>query len=79
MKDADVIVTATGRKNLINGSMVKEGSVIIDVGEPNGDVDQDSVMNIAAAVTPVPGGVGPMTVVSLMENAFWLHQMKSMI
>lgn len=79
LKDADVIVTATGRKNLINGSMVKEGSVIIDVGEPNGDVDQDSVMNIAAAVTPVPGGVGPMTVVSLMENAFWLHQMKSMI
>lgn len=73
LKDADVIVTATGRKNLINGGMIKEGVVIIDVGEPKGDVDQDSVMNIAAAVSPVPGGVGPMTVVSLMENAFFLR------
>jgi methylenetetrahydrofolate dehydrogenase (NADP+) / methenyltetrahydrofolate cyclohydrolase len=78
LKDADVIVTATGRKDLINGEMIKQGSVLIDVGEPNGDIDQSSIENIAEAVTPVPGGVGPMTVVSLMENAIFLGRMTSL-
>jgi len=74
LKDADVIVTATGRKDLITGDLIKAGCVIIDVGEPQGDVELASVLNIAQAVTPVPGGVGPMTVVSLMENAIKLAQ-----
>jgi methylenetetrahydrofolate dehydrogenase (NADP+)/methenyltetrahydrofolate cyclohydrolase len=72
LKDADVLVTATGRKDLIKGSMIKEDCVIIDVGEPQGDVEQSSVIGVAKALTPVPGGVGPMTVVSLMENAIYL-------
>jgi methylenetetrahydrofolate dehydrogenase (NADP+) / methenyltetrahydrofolate cyclohydrolase len=66
--DMDVVISATGVKNLITGEMVKTGSVIVDVGEPRGDVDFESVKNKASFVTPVPGGVGPMTVVSLMEN-----------
>ncbi|MDH5532938.1 MAG: hypothetical protein OEX81_00735 [Candidatus Pacebacteria bacterium] len=66
--DIDVIISATGVKNLINGEMIKEGAVIVDVGEPRGDVDFESVKNKASFITPVPGGVGPMTVVSLMEN-----------
>lgn len=72
LKDADVIVTATGRKNLITGDLIKDGVVVIDVGEPHGDVDTASVIGKARAITPVPGGVGPMTVVSLMENAIYL-------
>jgi methylenetetrahydrofolate dehydrogenase (NADP+)/methenyltetrahydrofolate cyclohydrolase len=67
--DADVIVTATGRRNLITGKLIKAGAVVIDVGEPQGDVDLQSVLGKASALTPVPGGVGPMTVISLMENA----------
>jgi methylenetetrahydrofolate dehydrogenase (NADP+)/methenyltetrahydrofolate cyclohydrolase len=66
--DMDVIISATGVKGLITGGMIKEGCVIVDVGEPRGDVDFESVENKASFVTPVPGGVGPMTVVSLMEN-----------
>jgi methylenetetrahydrofolate dehydrogenase (NADP+)/methenyltetrahydrofolate cyclohydrolase len=69
LKDADIIVSATGRAGLITGEMVKEGVVAIDVGEPKGDLDFASVATKAAVITPVPGGVGPMTVVSLMENA----------
>lgn len=69
LRDADVIVTATGRRKLITGEMVKDGVVVIDVGEPKGDMDFDEVKNKAKAITPVPGGVGPMTVISLMENA----------
>lgn len=71
-KDADVVVSATGRKNLIHGELLKEGSVVIDVGEPQGDVELASVLGKAKVVSPVPGGVGPMTVVSLMENAVQL-------
>jgi methylenetetrahydrofolate dehydrogenase (NADP+) / methenyltetrahydrofolate cyclohydrolase len=66
--DSDVIISATGRPNLITTELIKEGAVIIDVGEPYGDVDFESVKNKAEFITPVPGGVGPMTVVSLMEN-----------
>ena len=66
--DADVIISATGVKHLINGEMVKKGVIIIDVGEPRPDVDFASMENKAAFITPVPGGVGPMTVVSLLKN-----------
>ncbi|GIK83503.1 MAG: bifunctional protein FolD [Patescibacteria group bacterium] len=66
--DASVIVTATGRKGLITGEMVSENVVVIDVGEPQADVDFNSVSKKAIFITPVPGGVGPMTVISLLEN-----------
>ncbi|MDQ5951001.1 MAG: Methenyltetrahydrofolate cyclohydrolase [Patescibacteria group bacterium] len=68
LTDADVVVTATGRHHLITGEMLKEGSAVIDVGEPRPDVEFESVSTKADFVTPVPGGVGPMTVVCLMEN-----------
>jgi methylenetetrahydrofolate dehydrogenase (NADP+)/methenyltetrahydrofolate cyclohydrolase len=71
---ADIIVSATGVPGLVKGDMVKEGVAIIDVGAEKvngkvvGDVDFESVYPKAAKITPVPGGVGPMTVISLMEN-----------
>lgn len=68
LKDADVVVSATGRANLITGQMLKDGVAVIDVGEPKGDVEFSSVADHAGFITPVPGGVGPMTVVCLMEN-----------
>lgn len=70
--DAGVIISATGKKHLITGDMVAQGSVIIDVGEPRPDVDLVSVREKAAFVTPVPGGVGPLTVISLLENCLSL-------
>jgi methylenetetrahydrofolate dehydrogenase (NADP+)/methenyltetrahydrofolate cyclohydrolase len=66
--DFDVVISATGVKNLVTAEMVKNGVVAIDVGEPRGDIDFESVKNKASFITPVPGGVGPMTVVCLMEN-----------
>lgn len=66
--DADVIVTATGKPRIIKGDMVKEGVIVIDVGAPRGDVDFDSVSSRASFITPVPGGVGPVTVASLLQN-----------
>ncbi len=66
--DADVIISATGVKHLVRGEMVKEGVIVVDVGEPHPDVDLASMQNKATFITPVPGGVGPMTVVSLLKN-----------
>ena len=77
---ADVLVVAVGRARMITGDMVKPGAVVIDVGQNTvpegqpdagrlcGDVDYASVSEVASAVTPVPGGVGPMTVAMLMVN-----------
>jgi len=72
---ADLLVVAVGQAGLINGQMVKPGAVVIDVGMNRlesgklvGDVDYASVLNIAGAITPVPGGVGPMTIAMLMKN-----------
>ena len=74
-KQADILVAATGRPKLIIGKMVKAGAVVIDVGTTRGedgrlmgDVDFDEVQKLASAITPVPGGVGPMTVASLIQN-----------
>ena len=80
-KHADILIAAAGMPSIIKGSMIKEGVVIIDVGtnrvEDNskksgyclvGDVDFDSVAEKAKAITPVPGGVGPMTIMMLMKN-----------
>lgn len=65
---ADVVASATGVPSLISAPMVSEGAVVVDVGEPKGDVDFAAVQAKARFITPVPGGVGPMTVVALMEN-----------
>lgn len=67
-KDADVIISATGKANLITQDLVKKDVVIVDVGYPFGDVDFENVHKKAKFITPVPGGVGPVTVISLMEN-----------
>ncbi len=69
LHDFDVVVSATGQADLIKGKWLKPGVVLIDVGEPKPDVDRASVGDIPGFLTPVPGGVGPMTVVSLLENA----------
>ncbi len=71
---ADVLVACVGSPELIDGSMVKPGAIVIDVGTTRGeggllgDVDFDSVQGVASAVTPVPGGVGPMTIACLLKN-----------
>jgi methylenetetrahydrofolate dehydrogenase (NADP+)/methenyltetrahydrofolate cyclohydrolase len=72
---ADVIVAAAGRRDLITYDMVGDGAVVIDVGtnrteegKLTGDVDYDAVSQVAGAITPVPGGVGPMTRAMLLEN-----------
>ena len=75
VKRADILVAAVGKPNFITGDMIKEGAVVIDVGinriAPKklvGDVDFESAQQVAAAITPVPGGVGPMTIAMLMKN-----------
>ena len=72
---ADVIVAAVGRPNFVTADMVKEGAVIIDVGINRmadgklcGDVDFEACKEKASYITPVPGGVGPMTIATLMQN-----------
>ncbi len=73
-KNADILVTATGKPSLIKENMVKENAVIVDVGITKvndklcGDVDYNNVSKKASYITPVPGGVGPMTVIMLMKN-----------
>ncbi len=79
-RDADIVVAAVGRANMVQRDWIKPGAVVIDVGinrievegedrgRLTGDVDYDGVTEVAAAVTPVPGGVGPMTIVMLMSN-----------
>ncbi len=74
MKEADVIVSAVGKPNLITGNKIKAGAIIIDAGTSEseggvvGDVDFDSVSTVASYVSPVPGGVGPVTVAMLLSN-----------
>jgi methylenetetrahydrofolate dehydrogenase (NADP+)/methenyltetrahydrofolate cyclohydrolase len=76
LKRADILVSAIGKARFIRPGMVKPGAVVIDVGinqldgKTVGDVDFDAVKEIAGAITPVPGGVGPMTIATLMENTF---------
>jgi methylenetetrahydrofolate dehydrogenase (NADP+)/methenyltetrahydrofolate cyclohydrolase len=73
---ADILVSAVGKAGFITADMVKSGATVVDVGTNyvegrlTGDVDFPAVSAIAGAITPVPGGVGPMTIASLMENTF---------
>jgi methylenetetrahydrofolate dehydrogenase (NADP+) / methenyltetrahydrofolate cyclohydrolase len=88
-KTADILIVALGKPNHITGDMVKEGVAIIDVGitrvpdvsKPKGyrivgDVDFESVKSKCAFLTPVPGGVGPMTIASLLKNTVLASKMK---
>ena len=74
-KRADILVVAIGKADFITGDMVKEGAIVIDVGmnrrsdgKLTGDVDFESCEKVASYITPVPGGVGPMTITMLLEN-----------
>ncbi|MCP4459819.1 MAG: bifunctional 5,10-methylenetetrahydrofolate dehydrogenase/5,10-methenyltetrahydrofolate cyclohydrolase [Cytophagales bacterium] len=86
-KEADILVVAVGKPGLITKDMVKEGAVVIDVGTSrvedsskksgfrlSGDVDFEEVSKIASAITPVPGGVGPMTIASLILNTMSAYE-----
>jgi len=83
-RTADILVAATGKRGLITGEHVKPGAVVLDVGitrDPDtgkltGDVDRTSVESIAQALTPVPGGVGPMTVAMLLVNTYRAYRQR---
>jgi methylenetetrahydrofolate dehydrogenase (NADP+)/methenyltetrahydrofolate cyclohydrolase len=78
-READILIAAVGRANMLGADCIKPGAVVIDVGmnridlgngktKLTGDVDFEAAKDIAAAITPVPGGVGPMTIACLMVN-----------
>jgi|GEM_PF-2827147 len=75
-RQGDIVVAATGIPNIMNGSMIKEGAVVVNVGMKfvngtmMGDVDVDSVKEVASKVTPVSKGLGPVTVAALIQNTF---------
>lgn len=75
IREADIVVVGVGIPKMVKGDWVKEGAVVIDVGINRledgslvGDVDYDAIKDTAGAITPVPGGVGPMTIATLLEN-----------
>ncbi len=77
-KTADIVISAVGKNKIIRKEMIKPGAVIIDVGTSKingktcGDVDFENVKDVASFITPVPGGIGPMTIACLMENVLEL-------
>lgn len=79
-KQADIIISAIGKPKYLSADFIKKDAIIIDVGISrtqdgiSGDVDFEKVKSIASYITPVPGGVGPMTIAMLMENTFELYQ-----
>lgn len=91
VRQADIVVAAVGRPNMVHGDWIKPGAVVIDVGinrvevtvdgeqtsKLTGDIDYDEVCEVAAAATPVPGGVGPMTIAMLMSNTLRAARMAS--
>lgn len=85
-KRADILVAAVGKANFVTDDMVKQGAVVIDVGMNRldngklcGDVDFDKVKDLASFITPVPGGVGPMTIAMLMSNTLKAAKMQHKI
>jgi methylenetetrahydrofolate dehydrogenase (NADP+)/methenyltetrahydrofolate cyclohydrolase len=87
---ADLLIAAVGRPRLIGGDFVKPGAVVIDVGMNRltpeqagnssglvGDVDFDAVAAVASAITPVPGGVGPMTIALLLRNTLYAARVQA--
>lgn len=84
LKQADVIVSAVGRVHLVTKDLVKPGAVIIDVGNTpdengklKGDVDLEAVKEVASAITPVPGGVGPLTITMVLNNTLLAEKWKN--
>ncbi|MCJ0951433.1 MULTISPECIES: bifunctional methylenetetrahydrofolate dehydrogenase/methenyltetrahydrofolate cyclohydrolase FolD [Mammaliicoccus] len=84
LKQADVIVSAVGRVHLVTKDLVKPGAVIIDVGNTpdengklKGDVDFEAVKEVAGAITPVPGGVGPLTITMVLNNTLLAEKWKN--
>ena len=91
VRQADIVVAAVGRPNMVKGDWIKPGAVVIDVGinrvdvdidgktksKLTGDVDYDETAKVAAAITPVPGGVGPMTIIMLMSNTLRAAKLSS--
>ncbi|MGE5141232.1 MAG: bifunctional 5,10-methylenetetrahydrofolate dehydrogenase/5,10-methenyltetrahydrofolate cyclohydrolase [Rudaea sp.] len=82
-RQADILIAAAGKPRLISGEMVKPGAVVIDFGvnyvegKMTGDVDFDSVSKVAGALTPVPGGTGPITTVMLLSNTLKAAQLQA--
>ncbi|MBE5790774.1 MAG: bifunctional methylenetetrahydrofolate dehydrogenase/methenyltetrahydrofolate cyclohydrolase FolD [Clostridia bacterium] len=84
LKNADIIVSAMGRPRAVTGDMLKDGAAVIDVGINRledgsivGDVDFESAAKVCGAITPVPGGVGPMTIAFLMKNTMTAAEMQN--
>lgn len=81
-KNADILISAVGKANFVDRNFVKEGTVVIDVGfnkdiqtgKTVGDVNFDDVKDLVSYITPVPGGVGPMTIISLLENVVDVYE-----
>ena len=78
VSEADIVVVGVGKPKLIHGSWIKPGAVVVDVGINRladgtlcGDVDFEAAKERASMITPVPGGVGPMTITTLLENTFY--------
>ena len=91
-KQADILISALGQPNFVKAEMIKEGAVIIDVGinrvedklnskgyRITGDVEFETVKNKASYITPVPGGVGPMTVAMLLKNTFKAYMLQNFL
>ena len=84
-RTADILVAAVGKPKFVTADMVKDGAVVIDVGMNRaegklcGDVDFDAVVEKASAITPVPGGVGPMTIAMLMQNTLTAAKLQNKI
>jgi methylenetetrahydrofolate dehydrogenase (NADP+)/methenyltetrahydrofolate cyclohydrolase len=81
-RQADIVVVAVGKPNMLEASMIKKGAAVIDVGINRlengslvGDVDYQSALTVAGFLTPVPGGVGPMTITMLLENTIRSSEM----
>lgn len=84
IKQSDIVISATGKPHLIKKDMIKDNSVVIDVGNCKskegkiiGDVDFEHVSEVAGYITPVPGGVGPMTVAMLLENVLECYKLQT--
>lgn len=84
-KQADILVAAVGREKMVKGDWIKPGAIVIDVGINRmengklcGDVDYEEALKVAGAITPVPGGVGPMTIACLLSNTIKAAQMSGL-
>jgi len=83
VRSADIVIAAVGKAEFVRGDWIKEGAIVIDVGinrtsdgKISGDVEFPAAKERAAWITPVPGGVGPMTVATLLENTLIAHHLQ---